>query len=168
MNGTPPVIEMCVLGMEWLLWQVLSQSSSSFCPVDIVRRLNPDDAQPRDGLILIEQSQEEEIVEKTDGNELLLHKSQLIHVGVFCMPEDGAFEPIDPIINQRASDVWRALMDQTYEGNKSLRYGGQALATSSCLGVQPLNLPDGVFAGFIIPVDVRYCHRENDPTFNGV
>ena len=167
MSGTPPVIELIVMSVVDTLWR-LNETDYSFQPADVVRRLNPDVTQPRDGLIVVEQDQQEEIVGYTDGNVCLVDKTQIINIGVFCMPELGEYEPIDPFINQRASDVWRVLMDQTYDGNGSTRFGGQALNSSRCLGVQPMLLPDGAFAGFLIPLEVHYRHKDNDPTFNGV
>lgn len=161
----PPVIELIVSIVQYSLWQ-LANGDYSFIPPDIKRRLSPDDASPRDGLILVEQDQQEEIVGYTDGNVCLVEKTQIVNVGVFCVPEhyaDAEFgDPpaVDPMINQRASDVIRVLMADN-------QFGGQALDTTTCLGVQPLIVGDSLLPGFIVPLEVHYRHKEDDPTFNG-
>lgn len=167
MNGALPVIELIVESVIDTLWR-LNEADYSFQPIDVVRRLNPDNVMGQDALIVVEQDQQEEIIGYTDGNVCLVDKTQIINVGVFCMVPQGQYEPMDPIINQRASDVWRVLMDQTYDGDGSTRFGGQALNSSRCLGVQPMLTPEGGFTGFVIPLEVHYRHKDNDPTFNGV
>lgn len=168
MNGTPPVIELIIMAVEDMLWNLNAQDYS-FQPVDVVRRLDPQDAMPADATILIEQSQQEEIVEYTEGGDACwVDKTQVVNIGVFCVPLEG--EPADPLINERAADVIRVLMDRTYEGSGSpaTRFYGHALASSRCLGVQPMLTADGGFAGFVVPLELHYRHKESDPTSNGV
>lgn len=153
---------MIVLGVIESLWN-LNATNYSFQPEDVLRRILPEETQVVDGLIVVDQTQAEEINEDgyTDSGDVgcLVEKRQIVNVCVCCIPEIE--QPIDQMVNERASDVVRVLLaDRTF--------GGQALATTRCLGTQPWLTADGGFAGFIVPLELHYRHKEIDPTFNGV
>lgn len=130
---------------------------SSFIPVGIVRPSRIDGILPADKLLVVSQSDDDDVPEdgmQLQGNFTFRELWVTYSIDCFCFPDaDSSSNAIDTTRNAREADVHKALMT-----DPSL--GGIVLATSRCLPSQWWDYAE--FSGFTVKFQARIEHAEAD------